>query len=259
MVSAWRVLNESLPQHRSSCGADLTHQLIRGLYGTEIRVKEQARDALGVHPTEGGRPLVGSEPFVKKPSTVPFLVLFMIISLFACSHTFGGEPQGGEQIVVAHGAEGFQVVQSQVEEMGAFFREHTPFETTAQELRRYTVCAYLFATEARQSGLSLPENFKPLAPVHATVALAELYLDHVLHHYPLDPAVIESYYRAHSDEFDRTQGDEQAKASSPDVPPWQKVEPIIRERLLSMKKNELRQTHCDVLRQRYRVEEEEQR
>uniref|UniRef100_A0A832EKA0 Uncharacterized protein n=1 Tax=Desulfacinum infernum TaxID=35837 RepID=A0A832EKA0_9BACT len=98
------------------------------------------------------------------------------------------------------------VTQQDIEALRRFVAQYTPFETNPEEFRRYAVRTFLFAKEAHRHGIQLPETFQPLDPVHTHVALAEAYLDGVLHDYALDPVVIESYYKAHFEEF-VTQGE----------------------------------------------------
>ncbi len=159
-----------------------------------------------------------------------------------------------ESQVVASAPDGFTVTATQVEEMKKFFTENTPVEAPDTEMERYTVCAYLLAREAERQGLSLPQDFQPLAPVHTVLARAQSYFDLTVTHYLLDPLVVESYYKAHFEEY-VAQGQDASLAED-----WQKglspeVQQRIRQDLLQHKQKEIASTLCDDLKKKYSVKE----
>ncbi len=104
-------------------------------------------------------------------------------------------------LIIAKGDHGFIVTRQDVEDLTRFMEEHMAFETTPEAFREYAVRTLLFAKEAHRRGLQVPDSFRPLAPVHVQIVLAEAYLNQVLDDYALDPVVIESYYRAHFEDF----------------------------------------------------------
>jgi len=123
----------------------------------------------------------------------------MILFSVAGSNASPGSDKAS--LVIAKGDGGFVVTQQDVENLSRFVAQYTPFETTPNEFRRFAVQTFLFAKEANRLGIKLPDSFQPLAPIHTQVALAEGYLNRVVRDYALDPVVIESYYKAHFEQF----------------------------------------------------------
>ncbi|WP_448384529.1 hypothetical protein [Desulfosoma sp.] len=130
------------------------------------------------------------------------ITLFCLVLSFLCA-VAGATPSESDNntTVVATGDDGFVVTQQDIERLRSFFTKYTPFETNPDDFQRYAVRTFLFAKEAHRHRIHLPDSFQPLDPAHTHVALAEAYLDRVLRDYALDPVVIESYYKAHFEEF----------------------------------------------------------
>lgn len=162
------------------------------------------------------------------------------------------DASASEPELIATGLDGFSVTTAQVEEMKKFFAEHSAVETSQEEIERYTVCTFLMAREAERQQLPLPSDFKPQAPIHTALALAQLYVDQTLKHYVLDPLVVESYYRAHVEEYP-DQG-EASPATTRTAAPWDAVKESIKERLLQSKRQDLAAAQCQDLKKKYAVQ-----
>lgn len=163
--------------------------------------------------------------------------------------------EGASSDVVASAPDGFTVTVAQVEEMKKFFTEHTAFEAPDEEIKSYTVCAYLLAREADREHLSTPQDFRPVAPVHTVLAKAQAYFDQALKNYVLDPLVVESYYKAHFEDFnDLTQGvtSDNSSRTAELLPP---VHERVKEKLLQMKQAEIASSLCRDLKSKYAVTE----
>ncbi len=179
------------------------------------------------------------------------LVLFLLGALLARPvRASDSEPPK----ILASAPDGFTVTASDLAEMKKFFTEHTPFEAPEHELERYTVCAYLLAREADRSGLSLPQDFQPLGAAHTVLARAQLYFDEVLKNYPLDPLVVESYYKAHFEEFADSPEPSTAQNTKGTASSSQGLERA-RKVLLQHKQRDISWALCDDLKAKYGVKE----
>ncbi len=149
-------------------------------------------------------------------------------------------PSDNGSLIIAKGDQGFLVTQKDVEAITQFVNDHMSFEMPPEAAREYAVMTYLFAKEARRLGLREPESTRPLEPVHVEIALAEAYLDQVLRDYALDPIVIESYYKAHFEDY----------VIKPESQAAQKV--VSEEALVSLEasKDSIRQTLLNLVRER---------
>lgn len=181
---------------------------------------------------------------MKKAATkgrFPQAILGLAASIaFLAAASAGETPSDNGSVIIAKGEEGFVVTQRDVEVLTQFVNEHMSFEIPPEAAREYAVMTYLFAKEARRRDLRAPESFRPLEPVHGEIALAEAYLDRVLRDYALDPIVIESYYKAHFEDY----------LSKAEDPSTQKV--TLEEGLVSLEasKDSIRQTLLGLVRQR---------
>lgn len=127
----------------------------------------------------------------------------LLLSLAAApAISLAAEPEAS---IVASGDGEFVVRQQDVDAVKDFFEKNTPFRTTPKEYETYTIQVMLFAREAEKAGLDLPPSFQPVSPMHAKVALADLYAQLLLDNYKLDPTVAESYYAAYPERFLRSQ------------------------------------------------------
>lgn len=148
---------------------------------------------------QGGTPAL-KESRISRRSRLMILPLCFGIAALAASVP-AETPSDNASRIIAQGDHGFVVTEQDVEDLTRFIEKYMSFETTSEALRAYAVRTFLFAKEARRQGLHVPESFQPLAPVHVQVVLAEAYLDQVLNDYALDPVVIESYYKAHFEDY----------------------------------------------------------
>lgn len=184
---------------------------------------------------------------------IPFLALIVLTGLEGAQAGENKKTEKAKTEVVAT-AQGIQVTSKDVQAVKRFFEQNTPYRTSDEQYVQKTLEMKLFAREALENNLVKDEytQMDQDSP-KALYMYSQLYLDHLLGQYQLDPLVIESYYNAFPRRFLKKDEDIETgqKISADQVVPLQKVGDKIKKHILRSKLKKIRSQAFEDLKEKY--------
>ncbi len=134
------------------------------------------------------------------------------------------------------------ITKNEVNEFKEFVEKGTQ-RTTEKEYVKYTIMLRLFAEEAKFLGLD-KEKSEDISTLSGRMKLSEMNMARIADSYVIKDEVLESYYLAHPDLY---------KTESGVKPMDDSIKKEIREKVLIAKKNSIRDSELERLKQKYHL------